>query len=211
MKKRVDRFNLLIAGIGGQGIVAASDIAAEAALAAGFDVKKTDSLGMAQRGGSVISHVRLADRVWSPLVKTGEADILLALEKLEAARWSHYLRTEGIAIINNLSIPPLSVSLGNERYPGDAGIISILKQQTGKIYLIEGTSLARELGNIKILNTLMLGCLSHFLPFAESIWHECIAKRLPAKVVRLNLAAFDCGRQEMANILTGKLGARDAS
>ncbi len=197
----MDRLNLLITGIGGQGIIAASDIVAGAALAAGFDVKKTDSLGMAQRGGSVVSHIRLAPRVWSPLVKTGEADIILAFEKLEAARWSHYLRPDGIAIINNQAVPPLSLSLGNERYPSDEEITSILKQQTDKIYLVNGTDRTGELGNIKTLNTLMLGCLSIFIPFEEDIWWDCIAQRLPTRVVKLNTTAFEQGRREMENIL----------
>ncbi len=203
----MDRLNLLITGIGGQGIIAASDIVAETALAAGFDVKKTDSLGMAQRGGSVVSHIRLAPKVRSPLVKMGEADIILAFEKLESARWSHYLRPDGIAIINNHSVPPPSVSLGKERYPGDEEITDILKQQTDKIYLINGADLAEELGNIKTLNILMLGCLSIFIPFEEDIWRDCIAKRLPARVVELNTTAFEQGRREIENILNTETGS----
>jgi indolepyruvate ferredoxin oxidoreductase beta subunit len=197
----MDRLNLLITGIGGQGIISASDIISEAALASRLDVKKTDSLGMAQRGGSVTSHIRLAPRVWSPLVKTGEADIILAFEKLEAARWSYYLKPGGIAIVNNHAVPPPSVSLGKECYPGNREITGILKRQTDKIYFINGTETAREMGNIKALNTLMLGCLSVFMPFDESIWRDCIAKRLPVKVVELNFAAFEWGRSEMESML----------
>jgi indolepyruvate ferredoxin oxidoreductase beta subunit len=200
----MDKLNLLIAGIGGQGIIAASDIVAEAALAAGFDVKKTDSLGMAQRGGSVVSHIRLSVKVWSPLIKMGEVDIILAFEKLEAARWGYYLRPGSIAIINNQAVPPLPVSLGNEHYPDDQEITNILKQRTENIYLVNGTSRARELGSSKILNTLMLGCLSHFIPFEDSIWQECIAHRLPSKVVKLNITAFEQGRREIENMLKTK-------
>jgi len=207
----MDKLNLLIAGIGGQGIIAASDIVAESALAAGFDVKKTDSLGMAQRGGSVVSHIRLAAKVWSPLIKMGEVDIILAFEKLEAARWGHYLRPGGIAIINDLAVPPLSVSLGNEHYPGDDEITSILKQHTENIYILEGTRRARDLGSSKILNTLMLGCLSHFIPFEDSIWQECIAHRMPSKVVKLNITAFEQGRREMENMLNMKTESADAT
>ena len=115
MKKQ----DILMVGVGGQGTILASDILGEAALAAGYDVKKTDTLGMAQRGGSVVSHVRIAEQVWSPLIKEGEADIMLAFEKLEAARWGRYLRPGGVAIINNHAMPPLSVSLGTHRYPDD--------------------------------------------------------------------------------------------
>jgi len=108
------KIDLLMTGVGGQGTILASDIIGEVALASGYDVKKTDTLGMAQRGGSVTSHVRLASKVYSPLIKEGEADIMLAFEKLEAARWGYYLKPGGIAIVNNLALPPLSVSLGSE-------------------------------------------------------------------------------------------------
>lgn len=203
----MDKLNLLITGIGGQGIIAASDIVSEAALAAGLDVKKTDSLGMAQRGGSVVSHIRFAPEVNSPLIKTGQADILLAFEKLESARWSRYLKSGGIAIVNDHSIPPPSVSLGKECYPGDDEITGILKQQTDKIYFIKGTAIAEELGNVRTLNSLMLGCLSAFTQFNDNIWRECIARRLPSKVVELNIAAFERGRSEIENMLNTETGA----
>ena len=133
------KVNLLVTGVGGQGVILASDIISESALAAGYDVKKTDTLGMAQRGGSVISQVRIAPAVWAPLIKEGEADILLAFEKLEAARWGYYLRPGGVAIINNQAIPPLSISRGKDRYPTDEEITSIIKQRTDRIYFIDGT------------------------------------------------------------------------
>ena len=116
------KMDLLVTGVGGQGVVLASDIIGEAALASGLDVKKTDTLGMAQRGGSVVSHVRMAPKVWSPLIKEGQVELLLAFEKLEAARWSHYLCPDGVAIINNYEQPPLSVSLGQEQYPDHSAI-----------------------------------------------------------------------------------------
>ena len=150
------KVNLLVTGVGGQGVILASDIISETALAAGYDVKKTDTLGMAQRGGSVISHVRIAPRVWSPLIKEGEVDILLAFEKLEAARWSYYLRPGGVAIINNQAVPPLSISRGNDRYPTDEEITDIQRQRTDRIYLVEGTTQAKELGNIRTLNIFMV-------------------------------------------------------
>ena len=113
------KFDILITGLGGQGGILASDILGEAALAAGYDVKKTDTLGMSQRGGSVVSNVRIAEKVWSPLITEGEVDLLLALEKLEAARWSTYLRPGAVVIVNNYEQPPHSVSLGKERYPSE--------------------------------------------------------------------------------------------
>jgi indolepyruvate ferredoxin oxidoreductase beta subunit len=191
------KMNLLITGVGGQGVVLASDIFGEAALAAGYDVKKTDTLGMAQRGGSVISHVRIAPRVWSPLIREGEVDLLLALEKLEAARWSHYLRPGGIAVVNNHEQPPPSVSLGKESYPAHEEIANILKRQTGSIYFIDGTKRARELGNVRTLNIFMLGCLSLFAPLKVNIWKNSISQRLPANIREINLTAFERGRKEI--------------
>jgi indolepyruvate ferredoxin oxidoreductase beta subunit len=194
--------DLLITGVGGQGVVLASDIIGEAAMATSYDVKKTDTLGMAQRGGSVISHVRIASKVWSPLIKEGEVELLLALEKLEAARWSHYLRSGGIAIINNYEQPPLSVSLGKERYPSHGEIADTLKRQTDRVYFVDGTRRAGELGNVRTLNIFMLGCLSMFAPLKVNVWKDCITQRMPENIRTINLAAFEQGRKEMrgANI-----------
>ena len=199
----MNELNLLITGVGGQGIILASDIVGETTIAAGYDVKKTDSLGMAQRGGSVVSHVRIAERVYSPLIKPGAVDILLSLEKLEAARWAHYLKQDGIAIVNNHALPPLSVSLGNDRYPTDEEIHGIFKEYTGNIYFIEGTGRARELGNLKTLNIFMLGCVSRFMAFPVSTWQENISRRLPEKVRQLNLDAFNIGRKEFQHVHRG--------
>ena len=191
------KLDLLITGVGGQGVILASDIIGETALAAGYDVKKTDTLGMAQRGGSVISHVRIAPRVWSPLVKEGEVDLLLAFEQLEATRWAHYLRPGGIAIINKQAMPPLAISLGDEHYPTDQEIISVLKRRTDLIYIIDGTRRATELGNPRTVNMFMLGCVSLFAPFKVNTWKESISQRLPDKIRQINLDAFDQGRKEV--------------
>ena len=194
------KLDLLITGVGGQGNILASDIISEVAIDAGYDVKKTDTLGMAQRGGSVISNVRIARQVYSPLVQEGEVDILLAFEKLEAARWGHYLRQGGIAILNNHALPPLSVTLGNEPYPSDDRITEILKQQTNRIYWVEGTRRTNDLGNIRTLNIFMLGCVSLFLPFRVHSWKSSISQHLPESVRQINLIAFDQGRKEIRNV-----------
>jgi indolepyruvate ferredoxin oxidoreductase beta subunit len=188
--------DVLITGVGGQGIILASDVLGEVAIADGYDVKKTDTIGMAQRGGSVISHVRIADKVYSPLIKKGTADILLAFEKLEAARWADYLKKDGIAIVNNHALPPLSVSMGTDRYPSDEEITAILKAHTSRIYIVEGNKRAQELGNIRTLNIFMLGCLSRFLALKAETWREGIIQRLPQKVQQINLNAFELGRKE---------------
>ena len=194
------KLDLLITGVGGQGNILASDIISEAAIDAGYDVKKTDTLGMAQRGGSVISNVRIARQVYSPLIKEGEVDILLAFEKLEAARWGHYLRHGGIAIVNNQALPPLSVGIGNEQYPSDEKITDILKQRIDGIYFVDGTRRARELGNIRTLNIFMLGCVSLFLPFTVRIWKDTISQHLPSNIRQINITAFDQGRKEIRSV-----------
>ena len=194
--KKVD---ILVTGVGGQGVILASDIIGEAALAAGYDVKKTDTLGMAQRGGSVVSHVRIAPKVWSPLAREGEVDIVLAFEKLEGARWAHYLRPGGIAIVNNQALPPLAISLGREHYPTDEEIINIMKRQTDRVYFIDGTRLAGELGNVRTLNIFMLGCISPFIPLKVHIWKDSISQRIPVNIRQINMTAFDQGRKETRN------------
>jgi indolepyruvate ferredoxin oxidoreductase beta subunit len=204
------KYNFIIAGVGGQGVILAGNIISEAALVSGYDVKKTDTLGMAQRGGSVISHLRIADKVFSPLIRQGDADILLAFEKLEAARWSHYLKPGGIAIINNQALPPLSMSLGDECYPSDKEIVGIVKQKTENLYVVEGSHKAEELGNIKTLNIFMLGCLSHFISFSGGIWRDCITESLPSKVIDLNIDAFKAGMREIEDKINKKTGIKDA-
>ena len=192
--------DLLLTGVGGQGIILASDIVCMAALACGYDVKKTDTLGMAQRGGSVVSHVRLADRGRSPLIREGEVDTLVAFEKLEAARWARFLRPGGTAIINNHAIPPPAVNIGAQAYPSDEDVSDIFRVNDGKVIFVPGTGQAQALGNIRVLNIFMLGYLSSFMPFKVKIWKEGIARSVPAGVLPLNLDAFDHGRRKSRGI-----------
>ena len=194
------KIDLLLTGVGGQGNILASDIIGEVAMAAGFDVKKTDTLGMAQRGGSVVSNVRIAEKVYSPLIKEGKVDYLLAFEKLEGIRWASYLRPGGVAIINNHAVPPLSVNLGVEKYPTDVEVMHVLKQRSERIYLVSGTLRATELGNAKALNIFMLGCVSVFLPFNLAAWQVAITQHLPEKLWKLNMTAFETGRKEIENV-----------
>jgi indolepyruvate ferredoxin oxidoreductase beta subunit len=201
---KMKKMNLLVTGVGGQGVVLASDIIGETALAAGYDVKKTDTLGMAQRGGSVVSHVRLAAKVWSPLIKEGEVDLLLAFEKLEAARWSHYLKPGAIAIINSYEQPPLSVSLGQEKYPTDKEIAAALQRRTNQIYFIDGNKRAKELGNVRTLNIYMLGCFAAFAPLDIVVWKDSISRRMPENIREINLKAFEMGRKEIEGVRIGK-------
>lgn len=198
MKKEIN--NILMVGVGGQGIVLASDILGDVAIASGMDIKKTDTLGMAQRGGSVVSHIRIADKVYSPLIREGEVDLLLAFEKLEAIRWGGFLRPNGYALVNNFSIPPQSVKLGINKYPDDKEIKETMKQRTDKFIFIEGSQKAIEMGDIRILNVFILGCISSLLHFDLEIWKDCIIKRLPRKIQQINLQALDMGREVISNV-----------
>jgi len=194
--------DILMVGVGGQGIILASDILGEAALEKGLDIKKTDTLGMAQRGGSVTSHLRIGQKVWSPLTSPAEADILLAFEKLEAARWVNYLKPGGLAIINNLAIPPLSISLGSQKYPGDQEILDSFKQRTSRLCLVDGSGKIAHLGDTRTLNIFMLGFLSTFLPLDidSAAWESCLRKQLPSRILDINLRAFEKGREEALSV-----------
>ncbi|MFW6126476.1 MAG: 2-oxoacid:acceptor oxidoreductase family protein, partial [Chloroflexota bacterium] len=134
----MEELGVLLVGVGGQGVILASDILSESALGAGYDVKKTDTLGMSQRGGSVVSHVRMGQTVRSPLIKEGTVDIMLALERLEAARWASFLRPDGIAIVNAYKRPPPSVNLGTEDYPAEEKLVGGLRLKTSRSYAVQG-------------------------------------------------------------------------
>jgi len=192
----IDKLDVLMTGVGGQGIILSSDVLAEAALTAGYDVKKTDVHGMAQRGGAVTSHVRIGLKVASPLIEEGQADILLAFEKLEAVRWTAFLKPGAIAIVNDHALPPLSVAMGHEAYPDDAAIVDTLKQRAGEAHFIPATKLAGDIGDVRTLNIVMIGCLSVFLPFDMGLWRDAVARLVPSKVKELNLSAFDMGRKQ---------------
>ncbi len=188
--------DILMTGVGGQGVILASDALAEIAMKAGHDVKKSDSLGMSQRGGSVVSHLRLGRQVFSPMIRKGGADILLAFERLEGARWADHLGERSIAIVNDVAIPPLSVVGGASAYPTSAEVEQIIGRYTDRLYIIPGTQMAQEMGNPQVLNVLLVGFLSVFLDIEEPSYIEDLSQRVPQKVLQLNLAAFARGREE---------------
>ncbi len=194
----MDKLDVLMVGVGGGGVILGSDIVAEAALAAGYDVKKTDVLGMAQRGGSVTSNIRIAPRVWAPLIKSGGGDVMIGFEKLEAARWVSYLRPDGVVVINDYAVPPSSVNIGADNYPSDDDVARILRMRTQRIYFVRAYQHALELGDRRTMNAYLLGCLSVFAPFiGAETWRDKIAERLHAGVRDLNLRAFELGREEI--------------
>jgi len=187
--------NILVAGIGGQGIMTAAEVIAETAMALGFDVKKTEVAGMAQRGGVVTSHVRFGERVLSPAIPAGDADILLGFEPAEALRWCTHLRPTGAAMVNTLRREPPVVSLGLFDYPDDP--IAAIRQQNVEVHAVAAGDIARELGDLRLINTVMLGAISDALPFSSEVLKTQILERFRKRkpeLVELNERAFDAGR-----------------
>lgn len=192
-------YNFMLAGVGGQGTILASDVLAEVALAAGFDVKKSEVHGMAQRGGSVNTHVRWdAKKVYSPLIGLGEADLLLVFEEAEALRYAEYLRPGGVAVVNRYTIKPITVTSGGAHYPSEEELQAVYAALTDRLYLVPGTAIAQELGNSRAANVVLLGALSTFLDVPAETWLQVIESRVPPKYVALNRQAFLRGCQAVA-------------
>ncbi len=197
------KLDFILAGVGGQGIVLMSDLLAETAMEAGFDVKKSDVFGMAQRGGSVVSQVRIGAEVRSPLLKSGNVEYLIALEKLEAARWASSLRPGGVAVVNDYTLFPLSVSSGAEKYPTDEQVVRSFESRGRRIDLVDGTGISVRLGNPKVLNVVILGYLASLLPLPWDAWVATIERRVPAKYRGLNVRALEAGREAAATAVLG--------
>jgi len=188
--------NILVVGIGGQGIMTAAEMLARTALNQGYDVKKTEVAGMAQRGGVVSSHVRFGPKVYSPQIDPGEADLLIGFEAAEALRWLPWLRPTGVAMVNTLRIAPPVVSVGLYDYPADP--IAELAAAGIQVHAFDAGAIADELGNPKLVNTIMLGAISDYLPFPADVLKECIVEGFRAykpKLAEINARAFDAGRQ----------------
>jgi indolepyruvate ferredoxin oxidoreductase beta subunit len=189
-------YSFILAGVGGQGTILASNVLAEVALAAGFDVKKSEVHGMAQRGGTVNTHVRWdSERVYSPLVGLGEADMLLAFEEAEALRYADYLKPGGAAVVNQHTIKPITVTSGGAPYPTEVDLQAVYAELTDRLHLVPGTAIARDLGNARAANVVLIGALSTFLDIPPQTWLGVIEARIPAKYVELNREAFLRGRQ----------------
>lgn len=187
--------NILIVGVGGQGTLLASVLLGNLAMEAGYDVKLAEVHGMAQRGGSVVTHVRISEKpVQSPLVEEGGADVLIAFELLEGYRWLPYLKQDGKLFINNRKINPMPVIIGAAEYPED--IPGYLKQNIKNLHILDGDALALKAGNIKAVNTVLMGALSTALPFTEAQWLAQIEKNVKPKFVELNKKAFLLGRED---------------
>jgi len=196
--------NVLMAGVGGYGVIMASDGMAEIGMNNGYDVKKSDTLGMAQRGGSVVSHVRWGRQVFSPMIKKGGVDFLLGFEQLEAARWAPFIKPGGVVIVADVIVIPISAVDGKIPYPSWDEIRGILSQYTDKIYLISATRIAQEVGNPRAVNMAMLGFLSAFLELGTEAWTETMRRRLPPKFMESSIEAFMRGADEAKAVIQAK-------
>jgi len=187
--------NILVAGVGGQGVILASDIMSEVFMEAGYDVKKSEVHGMAMRGGIVTSHFRFGKKVYSPLIKEGEVDILFAFEQLEGLRWINHLKPDGKIVMNDHKINPPIVNLGEMEYP--KGIPEKIKSRFKDFYLVRGTEIALTMGDPRAANVVLLGAISRFFEVNEELWLNTILNHLPPKVHELNRKAFSAGREQI--------------
>jgi len=195
--------NILVCGIGGQGVMTATEILAEAAISQGHDVKKTEVAGMAQRGGVVTSHLRFGAKVLSPQIAPGTVQVLLGFEGAEALRWAHYLLPDGLALVNTAKLVPPVVELGLYDYPEDP--IGQMRATGHRVVAFDALSIARTLGEVKLGNTVMLGAIADHLPFPPDVLLECIVKRFARKgekLVDMNRRAFAAGREAVARDVT---------
>jgi len=187
--------NILVVGVGGQGVMTATEILAEAAIALGHDAKKTEVAGMAQRGGVVSSHLRFGPKVLSPQIMPGTADLLVGFESAEAMRWCHYLRPGGLVLMNSAKLVPPVVDIGLYEYPVDP--LAEVTARGYQLHAFDAMDIALELGDVRLGNTVMLGAMADHLPFPAEVLLEAVLKRFRERkphMVELNRKAFEAGR-----------------
>lgn len=185
--------NIMVVGVGGQGTLLTSRIIGKTALRQGYDVKLSEVHGMAQRGGSVVTFVRFGEKVFEPVVEAGDADILISFERAEALRYSHYLKKNGIIVVNDCRIDPMTVVIGSAEYPEN--IISRLKEKH-ETHFIDGLKTAKKLGNSKVLNSVVLGAAARFIGFEKEVWLDVLRETVPQKTIEINERAFLAGYGE---------------
>ncbi|HCA70380.1 MAG TPA: indolepyruvate oxidoreductase subunit beta [Lachnospiraceae bacterium] len=182
--------NIMIVGVGGQGTLLTSRILGGLTLHAGYDVKLSEVHGMAQRGGSVVTFVRYGEKVAEPIVEEGQADVIIAFERLEAARYAHFLKKGGAMVINDQRIDPMPVVIGAAKYPDN--IIEELEKNY-RVYKVDAMSEAKKLGNSRVFNVIVLGMAAQHMDFTKEDWLAVIEKTVPAKTIEINKKAFEIG------------------
>jgi len=184
----------LISGVGGQGTVLASDILSDVGISSGYDVKKSDILGLAVRGGAVVSHVRWAEKVYTPVMEEGSADYLIGFEWLETLRRISYVHPGGTILVNDCRMDPISVSSGEAEYPDRERILTLLEKTAKNVMVIPGLQTALDLKEARVLNIVMMGALSGLLAADPKFWEEVIQRRVPRRFLDLNREAYRRGR-----------------
>jgi indolepyruvate ferredoxin oxidoreductase beta subunit len=187
----VDTKNILMVGVGGQGIILAADIISQVLVSVEYDVKMAEIHGMSQRGGGVNTMIRFGSKVNSPKIEPGSADYVIAFEQLEALRWIDYIKPGGVLIMNSERIPPLPVLLGKAEYPED--VEDKIRAKGISLISIDAVDYAQKAGSKKAVNMVLMGCLASLMPITADIWHTNIERRVPAKTVEINKRAFDIG------------------
>ena len=183
--------SIIISGVGGQGVLTASDLLSDVLLDSGFDVKKSEVHGMSQRGGDVISTIRFGEKVFSPLPTLFGTDYILSFEKLEALRNINYLKEDGIIMVNDYVWEPLPVASGVDKYPED--IEGTLKKHARKLIILPATDIAQKLGNIRATNVVLIGTLAANMDIDKQLWLDVVKRKVPPKFIDLNLQAFESG------------------
>ena len=184
--------NIMIVGVGGQGSLLASKLLGKLLLGKGYDVKVSEVHGMSQRGGSVVTYVRYGDKVYSPVIDKGEADVIVSFEMLEAARWAEYLKPDGVIITNTQQVNPMPVIIGACEYPAE--LEQKIKALGIKLDAFDALALAEKAGTSKAVNIVLMGRLSKLFDFSEEEWLTAIEQSVPAKFLELNKKAFSLGR-----------------
>jgi len=184
--------NILLVGVGGQGTILASKILSRGFVDAGYDVKMSEVHGMAQRGGSVSTHVRYGGKVYSPIIGLGQADMLASFEKMEACRWLDYLKPSGTVVVNNYEIPSVPIQIGKADYP--EGMIEALESKA-KTIVIDAGGIAKEIGNPKTMNVVLLGTLVRAMGITEIDWEEVIRNTVKGRFIDINILAFNRGME----------------
>ena len=181
---------ILIVGVGGQGTLLASRLLGNVLISEGYDVKISEVHGMSQRGGSVVTYVRYGEKVYEPVVEEGQADVIIAFEKLEALRYAHFLKPDGALIVNDWRIDPMPVVIGAAEYPEN--IIENLAKEH-KVYTVNATEESKKLGNSRVFNLIVLGIAAQHMDFTKEQWYDVIERTVPPKTIDINKKAFEVG------------------
>jgi indolepyruvate ferredoxin oxidoreductase beta subunit len=189
--------NLFLCGVGGQGILLASEVISSACMKSGFDIKQSEVHGMAQRGGSVVAHLRFGEKVFSPLIEPGDADFVVSFELLEALRYLPYMNRETRVIVNTQKILPAPVATGVETYPAD--VLDQLAQRGITVFPIDAFEIAKSAGETRAVTMVLVGALSALLPLDEAVFLAVLSERIPEKIRKKNIEAFLKGKEAIAS------------